>query len=70
MSQIPTLVPDALAALANGTNRDPFAVLGPHPEESGRAIRVRAFHPAARAVSLRLAATGELLPMTGRIAYS
>ena len=66
MTQFPALAPDALTALANGTNRDPFAVLGPHPDESGRGIRVRAFHPAARAIALRLAATGELLPMTER----
>jgi 1,4-alpha-glucan branching enzyme len=66
MTQFPALAPDALTALANGTNRDPFAVLGPHPDESGRGIRVRAFHPAARAIALRVAATGELLPMTER----
>jgi 1,4-alpha-glucan branching enzyme len=63
MTQFPALVPDAFTALANGTNRDPFAVLGPHPDETGRGVRVRAFHPAARAISLRLAATGQLLPM-------
>ncbi|HVH25446.1 MAG TPA: 1,4-alpha-glucan branching protein GlgB [Vicinamibacterales bacterium] len=66
MTQFPALVADALTALANGTNRDPFAVLGPHPDESGRGLRVRAFHPAARAIALRLAATGELLPMAER----
>ncbi len=55
-------VSDALAALANGQNRDPFAVLGPHHEQGG--TLVRAFHPAARSIDLRLIATGELLPMT------
>ena len=36
-------VADALVALANGLNRDPFAVLGPHPDERSRGILVRAF---------------------------
>src|SRR5438128_1418032 len=54
---------DALATLANGQNRDPFAVLGPHPDGRGRTL-VRAFHPAARSIDLRLIATGEILPMT------
>src|SRR5256886_13104413 len=44
----------ALKALAAGQNRDPFAVLGPHPDESGGGLVVRAFHPAARSVELHL----------------
>src|SRR5688572_18890789 len=59
-------VSGALVALANGLNRDPFAVLGPHPDEGGRGIIVRAFYPAARAIDLRLVATGELVPMARR----
>jgi 1,4-alpha-glucan branching enzyme len=54
----------ALAALVNGRNRDPFAVLGPHPDDSGRLV-IRAFHPAARSIELRLPA-GTLHPMTRR----
>ena len=56
----------AAAALAGGYNRDPFALLGPHPEEGGRRVVIRAFQPAARRVDLRLAGTGEILPMTRR----
>jgi 1,4-alpha-glucan branching enzyme len=63
VSPLDASVAEPLVALANGTNRDPFAVLGPHPEDSGRRVRVRVFHPAARSVELRLTATGELLPM-------
>src|SRR5688500_3113337 len=59
-------LPDALVQLANGLNRDPFAVLGPHPDERGRGILVRAFQPAARSIDLRVVATGDLLPMTKR----
>ncbi len=44
----------ALAALAAGENNDPFAVLGPHPDESGRGTIVRAFYPAAQSIQLRL----------------
>jgi 1,4-alpha-glucan branching enzyme len=58
---------DALVALANGVNRDPFAVLGPHPAENG-GLLVRAFHPAARSMELRLIATGQLLPMVRKSA--
>ncbi len=54
----------AIAALIRGTHRDPFAVLGPHRENAG--IVVRAFQPAARAIDLRIVATGALVPMTKR----
>jgi 1,4-alpha-glucan branching enzyme len=54
----------AIAALAGGYNRDPFALLGPHVENG--AILVRAFQPAAHAIELRLVSTGELLPMPRR----
>ena len=54
----------AVAALAGGRNRDPFAVLGPHPE--GDAIVIRAFHPAARSMALRLFPEEAMLPMTRR----
>jgi 1,4-alpha-glucan branching enzyme len=56
----------ALAALAGGYNRDPFAVLGPHPEDDGRGVVIRAFHPSARHIDVRLVATGELRQMAKR----
>src|SRR5436853_4477242 len=56
----------ALAALASGQNRDPFAVLGPHPDERGRGTRVRAFLPAARSVDLVLRPAGDVRPMERR----
>jgi 1,4-alpha-glucan branching enzyme len=54
----------ALAALAAGRNRDPFAVLGPHVE-NGRLV-IRAFYPAARSVELRLLSTNDARPMIRR----
>src|SRR5947209_19828315 len=56
----------ALAALAAGQNRDPFAVLGPHADENGRGTIVRAFQPAAKAIDVRVRSTGELRPMAPR----
>jgi 1,4-alpha-glucan branching enzyme len=56
----------ALAELANARNRDPFAVLGPHADESGRRAVVRVFQPNVDSVELRLRATGELRPMPRR----
>ena len=50
----------AIAALAAGTHRDPFAILGPHDGV------VRAFQPAAVSMQLRVVSTGALLPMTKR----
>ena len=55
----------ALAAVVGGFARNPFAVLGPHPDAAGGTI-VRVFQPAARSIELRLFATGESLPMTRR----
>ena len=63
MTRAEDQVPDAFAALASGSNRDPFAVLGPHEVAGTSAIAVRAFYPAARAIELRLG-TGEFRPMT------
>jgi 1,4-alpha-glucan branching enzyme len=60
----PSTVEVALAAVADGLNRDPFGILGPHASADGRGTIIRAFQPAARAVELRLADTGELRPMT------
>ncbi len=40
----------AVAALANGTHADPFALLGPHDGDAGRVIR--AFLPGARGVEV------------------
>src|SRR5437867_12045842 len=62
----PPALESALAALAAGQNRDPFGVLGPHPDERGRGLVVRAFHPAARAIDLILRRTGEVKPMARR----
>jgi 1,4-alpha-glucan branching enzyme len=59
----------ATAALIGGYNRDPFALLGPHPDRDGRgvvSVVIRAFQPAARRIELRLMSTGEILPMTRR----
>jgi 1,4-alpha-glucan branching enzyme len=57
---------DALAAVAAGRHRDPFAVLGPHTADNGRDVVVRALQPAAEGIELRLMATGALLSMTPR----
>jgi 1,4-alpha-glucan branching enzyme len=56
----------ALLSLAQGQNRDPFAVLGPHPDETddGRLV-IRAFQPSAHTVEIRLP-NGDLQPMTRR----
>src|SRR5438477_4999489 len=62
----PSALESALAALASGQNRDPFAVLGPHRDESGRGTRVRAFLPAARSVDLVLRPGGDVHPMERR----
>src|SRR5713101_2448723 len=63
-------VDSALAALAAGRNRDPFAVLGPHSEKSdeagGPGVVVRAFFPAALSVDVYLPLTGEIRPMSLR----
>ena len=59
-------VDPALAALINGVSRDPFAVLGPHADASDGSWVVRALHPAARSIEVRVARTGELRPMTLR----
>jgi 1,4-alpha-glucan branching enzyme len=48
----------ALAALAAGQHRDPFAVLGPHVEHGV----IRAFNPAARSIDLVLPAAGKREP--------
>jgi 1,4-alpha-glucan branching enzyme len=56
----------ALAALINGVSRDPFAALGPHPDEHGTGCVVRAFHPAAQAIEIHLVPAGERRPMTRR----
>ena len=61
-----SMLEDALAALAAGRNRDPFAVLGPHTDERGGGAVVRVFQPAAVAIDLRVGPTGECRPMTRR----
>jgi 1,4-alpha-glucan branching enzyme len=52
---------EAIASLVRGTQRDPFAVLGPHADGAG--TLVRAFQPAARTIELRLVASNALVPM-------
>ncbi len=64
-SQTSVLDPD-LVALIEGRNRDPFAVLGPHIDASGRTVLIRAFHPAAHRSDVRLVASGEIVPMARR----
>src|SRR5579859_5738106 len=60
------LIDLAFESLLAGTNRDPFAVLGPHRIDQGeQGIVVRAYHPAARSIDLRLG-DSELLPMQKR----
>ena len=44
-------------------DRDPFAVLGPHPEDGRPGVVIRTRQPAARAVAVRLVASGDLRPM-------
>ncbi len=56
----------ALTALIDGVSQNPFAVLGPHQDASDGSWIVRTLHPAARSVEVRVAATGELRPMTLR----
>jgi 1,4-alpha-glucan branching enzyme len=58
-----TSIEPALAALAAGRHRDPFALLGPHPADRGAGIVIRAFNPAARAIEVRVVATGTLYSM-------
>ena len=59
VSQAPRLDP-TFAALIEGRNRDPFAVLGPHRDDKG--VVIRAFQPAARSIDVVM--SGELVPMT------
>jgi 1,4-alpha-glucan branching enzyme len=57
----------ALASLANGTHRDPFALLGPHADADGDGSTVvRVFQPAARGVELRRGADGAWVSMARR----
>ena len=51
-----------LAALVAGRHRDPFAVLGPHQLDPEHVL-IRALHPAAEAVDVRLVSTGEFVTM-------
>ncbi len=62
----PTALDLALAALAAGQNPDPFAVLGPLPDEAGRGTVVRVYQPAAVSAELVLRSTGAVRPMTPR----
>jgi 1,4-alpha-glucan branching enzyme len=56
----------ALEQVAAGHHRDPFAVLGPHSDSSSSGVVIRALQPAARAIDVRLIATGELRAMRRR----
>ena len=53
------LTPDDIAALADGTHRDPFAVLGMHPVREG--LAVRAVMPNAERVEVIESSTGRML---------
>ena len=53
-----------IRALVEGTSPDPFAILGPHANPAG--CVVRAFHPAAQSIEIRLVRTGERRRMTRR----
>ena len=55
-----------LTAVGSGRYEDPFAVLGPHRDETTGGIVVRALQPAARTIDVRLTTTGELHPMRRR----
>jgi 1,4-alpha-glucan branching enzyme len=59
----------AITALVAARNHDPFALLGPHPVRAADGqggLAVRAFHPAARAVTLVLRPSGDSVPMRRR----
>jgi len=56
----------AIAALVGGYHRDPFSLLGPHVDDAGASV-VRAFHPAAERVEVRLLPGGALAPMARRV---
>ncbi|HXI29118.1 MAG TPA: 1,4-alpha-glucan branching protein GlgB [Vicinamibacterales bacterium] len=54
----------SMAALVAGRHRDPFSLLGPQSADGGPVVR--AFHPAAQQIDLRLVASGVLRPMERR----
>ena len=58
-------IDEALASLIRGAHRDPFALLGPHADQTG-AIVIRAFQPAARSIAVVLVATQTIVPMERR----
>ncbi|HZT78341.1 MAG TPA: 1,4-alpha-glucan branching protein GlgB [Vicinamibacterales bacterium] len=62
MTPTASAIDPAVRALVEARNSDPFAVLGPHRD--GRDLVVRALQPSARAMDLRVRATGELRAMT------
>ena len=64
----PDPVATAIDALVAALNHDPFALLGPHAATTNGApaIAVRAFHPAAEAVTLRRRPSGTDIPMVRR----
>ncbi len=62
MTPTASAIDPAVRALVEARNPDPFAVLGPHRD--GRDLIVRALQPSARAIDLRVRATGELRAMT------
>src|SRR5436190_21955903 len=54
---------EAIAALVRGTQRDPFAVLGPHVDAATGDTIVRAFQPAARSIAVSLVESNAAVPM-------
>lgn len=53
----------ALTAVVAGQHHDPFSVLGPHRAADGRSVVVRAIHPAATGVEIKLMPAGDVRPM-------
>ena len=51
----------AIESLVDARNADPFALLGPHRD--GNATVIRAFHPSARSIEVRIVSTGDVRPM-------
>jgi 1,4-alpha-glucan branching enzyme len=61
---------DPVVALQNGTNHDPFALLGPHPARGAgpHGLHIRFFHPWAEEVELLASVPGAPLRLARRAA--
>src|SRR5690349_12130445 len=60
-------IDEGVDALVVGQHPDPFSLLGPHVDDDGTPV-VRAFHPAAQSIEVRLLTSGTLVPMERRAA--